>query len=624
MTTGIPSQSTSQPPTPTQSQIQTQNTNILNDNMINNNVGLLISLTPQLVGNIEIKFKVGDNISIGRSKTCNIIISDIIISGKHCMISRADSGQEKESFGLLLVQDLSTNGTFINGKLIGKGLSRVIKSGDRLTLGKSTKEIDISFLYKSNNIQSNSSNNEENVEFLWEKKGIKSDVLKDYDFIRELGSGNFSIVYEGINKTTSKRVAIKHLNLTKVYTQSNKFKSQLNREIEILKFVKHENIIEIFDIFYTNDQQLFFILELANGGELYNKIGFNEPLLNEIQAKFIFKQILVAISYLHSKGIAHRDLKPENILFESFGEDYLKIKITDFGLARFIHEGELAKTLCGSPLYVAPEVILSLGKANPRFNTSGNYNNSNNNNNGSPSPTKKDLSLSTGYGKSCDAWSLGAILYIILSGTPPFDDKDDEEISTPQLFERIISGNYKFPTYIWSKISRDAADLVKRLLTVDPSKRYTVEQALAHPWIKGLNENTNPFTNKPISPPILSSGQIPPTSPVKIYSDSLDSNNIVKDNSNNCTDIENNNDNDNNNNNITIPTTLKRNLSSSESTNGTDNNNINNSFISGTNTLLNQLNIRDIGEPVKKRKTFYKTSNSKENIYNNPFLSSSQ
>ncbi|KAN0021532.1 hypothetical protein ACTFIU_010139 [Dictyostelium citrinum] len=565
-----------------------------------NDIGLLVSLNQEISSNIHVKIKLDENITIGRSKTCNIVVPELIVSGKHCIITRADANNNGNSnYGLLMIQDQSTNGTFINGKLIGKGKSRLLKNGDKLCLGKSTKEIDISFLYKSNYsnqilLSNNNNNNSSSVEsqYIWERKDIKDDILKDYDFIKELGSGNFSVVYEGVNKNTGKRVAIKHLNLSKINTHTPKFKSQLNREIEILKFINHENVVEIYDIFYTKDQQLFFILELANGGELYNKIGFNEPLLNENQSRFIFKQILNAVSYLHSKGIAHRDLKPENILFDSYGDDYLKIKITDFGLARFIHEGELAKTLCGSPLYVAPEVILSIHQKN-KYGS----------NNNSQSPTKDTSSV--GYGKSCDAWSLGAILYIVLCGTPPFDD-DESEMSTPQLFEKIVSGNYRVEKLENSLISGSAADLVKGLLTVDPEKRLTVEQALNHPWITETNNNSNNNNNSNSSSNNDSNNNITKKSPLKTLNNN---------NNNNCklsSPIKNS-------------SKLKRNLSN-EPLNNIINNNNNNTQTSFTGSLLNQLQLNE-GELLKKRKTFFSNNNQKENINpinNNPFLKSSQ
>ncbi|EAL60640.1 hypothetical protein DDB_G0293656 [Dictyostelium discoideum AX4] len=566
-----------------------------------NDIGLLVSLNQEISSNIHVKIKIEENITIGRSKTCNIVVPELIVSGKHCIITRADAIENgNTNYGLLMIQDQSTNGTFINGKLIGKGKSRLLKNGDKLCLGKSTKEIDISFLYKSNysnqlllSSSTNNLNNSGTAQYIWERKDIKDDILKDYDFIKELGSGNFSVVYEGVNKNTGKRVAIKHLNLSKINTHTPKFKSQLNREIEILKFINHENVVEIYDIFYTKDQQLFFILELANGGELYNKIGFNEPLLNENQSKFIFKQILNAVSYLHSKGIAHRDLKPENILFDSYGDDYLKIKITDFGLARFIHEGELAKTLCGSPLYVAPEVILSLHHKN-KYGT--------NSSSSSQSPTK-DIN-SVGYGKSCDAWSLGAILYIVLCGTPPFDDDDDEEMSTPQLFEKIVSGNYRVEKLEKSLISSSAADLVKGLLTVDPDKRLTVEQALNHPWITEINNNSNNNNNN-----------------INNNSSNI---NIIKKSPLKTVNTNNNNNNCKLSSPIKNSSKLKRNLSNEPLNNNISNNN--NTQTSFTGSLLNQLQLNE-GELLKKRKTFLSNNDQKENInpvINNPFLKSSQ
>ncbi|KYQ89204.1 putative protein serine/threonine kinase [Tieghemostelium lacteum] len=414
---------------------------------------------------IQIRMDGSEPLLFGRLKTCHFVFTEVIVSGQHCRIIK-----KSES---LLIEDLSTNGTYLNGKLIGKGKFQILKNKDLLGFGRVSKDVDLTYLFNASK-QYLLLNPSQTQSYYWESKGIKKEVLQEYDFIKELGSGNFSVVYEGVQKSTGQRVAIKFVNLSK-YQQSEgaKLQVQLNREIEILKKTNHPNIISIKDIFYSkDDQHLFFILELADGGELYDRIGYDSPMLNEQEAKYIFKQLLNGVSYLHYMGIAHRDLKPENILFVNNYD--LSIKISDFGLARFINEGELAKTLCGSPLYVAPEVIVSKTKHQIQ---------------------NKELLSPNGYGMTCDAWSLGAILYIILSGSPPFHDDQDDLISTPQLFEQIVSGDIQFPLEIWSNISSVATDLVKKLLTVDPSQRLTVEQAINHPWILNSDDNNNNNNN---------------------------------------------------------------------------------------------------------------------------------
>jgi len=188
----------------------------------------------------------------------------------------------------------------------------------------------------------------------------------------------------------------------------------------------------------------------VEGGELFDRVvsvtRFEEPI-----AKLLFYQMLVAVKYLHEQGITHRDLKPENVLLCSEKNETV-IKITDFGLSKVVGEQSLMKTLCGTPSYLAPEVLLTAGTG--------------------------------GYSKAVDLWSLGVILFICLGGYPPFS----EEIKKHTLNEQIIKGLYTFPKTYWKAVSPKAIDLIKKLLTVDPKKRISVEEALQHPWISDDEE----------------------------------------------------------------------------------------------------------------------------------------
>ncbi|EFA82945.1 putative protein serine/threonine kinase [Heterostelium album PN500] len=394
-----------------------------------------------------------DSFVLGRLKTCNITIPETIISAKHCRLF-------KSSNDCILIQDLSTNGTFINGKMIGRGNLEVVKNGDRISLAGASVENQLTYIFKDNKLEPKS--------HIWETLSTKK-ILNDYDIIGELGGGSFSVVYLAVNKSTATKVAIKDIDISK-YNQNPRYLTQLDREIEILRSIKHPNIINIHEIFQS-DNHIYIVMELATGGELYEKLE-NEVFLGEEVARLIFLQLLNAVDYLHSQGIAHRDLKPENILFD--GDD--KIKITDFGFARVIGDGELAKTLCGTPLYVAPEVIVSRTKLSTNTN------------------------FSNGYGFTCDAWSLGAILYILLSGDAPFcDDTQEESISTPTIFESIVAGDISYPEVLWADISADGIDLVKRLLTVEPTERITIKEALKHPWL--LIEPSKEDDNECVSDP---------------------------------------------------------------------------------------------------------------------------
>uniref|UniRef100_A0A8D1D840 Protein kinase domain-containing protein n=1 Tax=Sus scrofa TaxID=9823 RepID=A0A8D1D840_PIG len=215
-------------------------------------------------------------------------------------------------------------------------------------------------------------------------------------------------------------------------------------EIEILKKLNHPCIIKIKDFFDVEDY--YIVLELMEGGELFDRVVGNKRL-REATCKLYFYQMLLAVQYLHENGIIHRDLKPENVLLSSQKEDCL-IKITDFGQSKILGETSLMRTLCGTPTYLAPEVLNSLGTA--------------------------------GYNRAVDCWSLGVILFICLSGYPPFS----EHKSQVSLKDQITSGKYNFIPGVWAEVSEKALDLVKKLLIVDPKARFTTEEALRHPWLQ--------------------------------------------------------------------------------------------------------------------------------------------
>jgi len=193
------------------------------------------------------------------------------------------------------------------------------------------------------------------------------------------------------------------------------------------------------------------VMELMTGGELFDRIVEKEHY-SEKEAADTIRPIVDAIRYCHSMGIAHRDLKPENLLYATTDPNSI-IKITDFGLAKVINN-DLMTTACGTPGYVAPEILH--GK---------------------------------GYDIAVDYWSIGVILYVMLCGFPPFSEDSNEK-----LFDMIKTGNYEFPSPQWDPISDYAKDLIKKLLVVDPSKRLNAEGILKHPWVVG---DVTPRNNLP-------------------------------------------------------------------------------------------------------------------------------
>lgn len=269
------------------------------------------------------------------------------------------------------------------------------------------------------------------------------DIRDDYDFGKVLGSGTFSNVKMATDKKSNRKVAVKIIDKTNLEVN----KESLKTEVKILKSVRDPNIVDLYDV-YETDTKVFLVMELLTGGELFDRIVNVYPDgYSEETASTLIKKIVQSIKYLHKLGIVHRDLKPENLLYQSPHDD-AAIKITDFGLAKIANGELLLKTACGTPNYVAPEVLLN-----------------------------------NGYGPAVDMWSIGVILYILLCGFPPFYSEN-----TPDLFDQIIHGKYDFPSPYWDRVSSQAKDLIKNLLQVDPQIRFTPDDCLNHPWITGHTE----------------------------------------------------------------------------------------------------------------------------------------
>jgi len=259
-----------------------------------------------------------------------------------------------------------------------------------------------------------------------------------YTMEKDLGSGAFSIVRLATHKQTHEKRAVKVIDKKAVKEK----KEMLDREVDILKRIQHPNIIAVKEIYETSDF-LYLVMELATGGELFDSI-VSRGKYSEKDAARIVKQVTAACAYLHALGIVHRDLKPENLLLASNVVD-AQIKIADFGLSKMMDASAVLQTACGTPGYVAPEVLTG-----------------------------------EGYHQEVDIWSIGVIMYILLCGFPPFYADNNAK-----LFEKIMNGTYSFPSPYWDKVSQSAKDLIKHMLVVNPKSRYTTKQILEHPWILG-------------------------------------------------------------------------------------------------------------------------------------------
>lgn len=260
-------------------------------------------------------------------------------------------------------------------------------------------------------------------------------VLGNYVVGRTIGRGSFGKVKQARHIVTNELVAIKILSQTKLKSASMDLK--IHREIKILKLFSHPNICRLYEVIET-PAEIYLIVEHVEGGELYNYIVERE-VVPEAEARYIFQQLICALEYCHHFRVVHRDLKPENILLGPG----LQVKLIDFGLSNIMQDGQFLSTSCGSANYAAPEVIAGKLYGGPEV----------------------------------DVWSCGVILYALLCGCLPFD-----EATVPALFSKIKRGIFTIPLHV----NPQAAELIHRLLTVDPLQRLTLPQIRDDPWF-----NTN-------------------------------------------------------------------------------------------------------------------------------------
>ena len=281
------------------------------------------------------------------------------------------------------------------------------------------------------------------------------DPLTLYDELNMLGEGAYGKVVKVRHKVSKVLRAMKIINKDKMALGSEEEEALIN-EINVVKSLDHPNIMKVYE-FFNKDNSLYIISELLSGGELLDKINEAGSLKEDVSS-FLMKQIFSAVDFCHQKGIIHRDLKPENILIESEEEankEFFTVKIIDFGTSGKLKSGEMFNLTVGTPLYVSPEV------------------------------------LKNKYNEKCDIWSCGVIMYMMLSGNPPFKGDNDEEI-----YQAVKEGKYNFDDEKWDEISGDAKDLIKNLLIKDMNKRYSAKKALSHPWITKHRRNKTLDKNK--------------------------------------------------------------------------------------------------------------------------------
>ncbi|GMI84155.1 calcium-dependent protein kinase 17 [Hibiscus trionum] len=272
------------------------------------------------------------------------------------------------------------------------------------------------------------------------------DIKATYNIGKELGRGQFGVTYLCTSKATGEQFACKTIAKRKLV--NNEDMEDVRREVQIMHHLTGQpNIVELKGA-YEDKQSVHLVMELCRGGELFDRI-IAKGHYTERAAAALLRAIVKIIHTFHSMGVMHRDLKPENFLLLN-KEENSPLKATDFGLSTFFKPGEAFKDIVGSAYYIAPEV------------------------------------LKRRYGPEADIWSLGVILYILLSGFPPFWAESENGI-----FLAILRGHVDFSSKPWNSISPQAKDLVKKMLNPNPSKRLTAVEVLSHPWIKEDGEAPN-------------------------------------------------------------------------------------------------------------------------------------
>jgi len=378
-----------------------------------------------------------DIFRLGRGTTMDYVIKESDMGSNEWWISVSKCQCEivRDKTGIFL-KDTSSNGTWVNANKVGRNNLWPLEHNSEICFASCKKKV---FVFMS--IEENSGK-------------FPLELTSKYTVSKVLGRGACGEVRLGFRIPDIRRVAIKIISKripSPTLTGFTNSSSVLN-EVKILQSVNHPCLINLEDVIDTTNF-LYIVLEFAEGGELFDKI-IDKTKFNEDEAKLHFYQMVSAIQYLHSKNICHRDLKPENVLLCSVDDCKPIVKITDMGLSKLINLDTVLKTFCGTPQYMAPEVVSAGGIPGCSY----------------------DLKV--------DCWSLGVILYILLSGTPPFSEERKCGLS---LRSQILQANYNFYPSLFNNISSSAKDLIRHLLKICPNDRLSAEKILVHPWLQDPN-----------------------------------------------------------------------------------------------------------------------------------------
>lgn len=278
------------------------------------------------------------------------------------------------------------------------------------------------------------------------------ECFDEFQTVKIIGQGAFSVIILITDMITEETYACKVI--SKEYLIATKAVERFQREVTVFSKLNHPNIVKLYRL-VDDSANVYLIMEYCQNGDLYKFVS-ERGALTEAQARFYFAQLVSAVQHLHENGIAHRDLKPENILLDAA----LNVKLADFGFSNEVVENEMMKTQCGSPCYTAPEIIAGR----------------------------------TYEGTCADIWSLGIILYIMLTGSIPWDTTNEA-----QLFYQIQTAKFHIP----DKVSENAKNLINRMLVSTPSMRLTATQIKSHPWFYENNIRTRSNPNSLVLPKVL-------------------------------------------------------------------------------------------------------------------------
>lgn len=345
------------------------------------------------------------------------------LSNKHFKIWSSDNN--------LLIQDMSTNGTWVNKQRIVKGQNYILGQGDEISVGVGVPRDVVRFIVFFPKIDEKA---DDATDGIHKEFSIKNEVV---------GQGAFAVVKKAVERSTGKTYAVKIISKRKIMGNTE----GVTRELEILRRLDHPYIVKLRG-FYEDLDNYYLVMEFVSGGDLMDFVAAHGSV-GEEAAKEICRQVLEAVKYVHSLGISHRDLKPDNVLVAQ--DDPVIVKITDFGLAKVSDNATFMKTFCGTLAYVAPEVI------------DGRH---------------MKITDENKYSSLVDMWSFGCFLYVILTAHLPFSGSTQE-----QLYQQIRRGSYHEPPLKEAGVSSQARDFLDSLLQVDPSKRPSAAMALQHPWI---------------------------------------------------------------------------------------------------------------------------------------------